>query len=123
MLDLVESKMSLATLSLAETNAFNVQPFAVGLVVIAVVSVVGYAFYGLVVDNKELQKTVVEMERMLMFHNKRIERMEKELERVVYEIYKHSDEMKEELEARIAEVDLKCEEQIEKDNRSLSAKN
>jgi hypothetical protein len=30
--------------------------------------------------------------------------------------------MKEELEARIAEVDLKCEEQIEKDNRSLSAK-
>jgi hypothetical protein len=72
MLDLVESKMSLATLSFTETTAFNVQPFAVGLVVIAVSILVGYLFYGLVVDNKELQKTVVEMERMLAFHNKRI---------------------------------------------------
>lgn len=109
--------MSLATLSFTETNSYTFHYLfaVVGVAVIAVVSAVGYVINGLVVDNKELKNTVGELKQILEVQNKRLGSMEKELERVVDGIYEHTNDLKEDLEARIAEVDLKCEEQIEKE--------
>lgn len=112
--------MSLATLPFTEINSYSsLSLFAVvGVGVIAVVSGVGYVINSinkLVVDNKELKNTVGELKQLLEVQNKRLGRMEKELEQVVDGIYEHTNELNEELEARIAEVDLKCEEQIEKE--------